>query len=667
VRLPSSAYRSLRRIVILVLLSGVMAGNLPTAAIGQSASLGTVTEFPIPSGGGPVRITGGPDGALWFTELESGRIGRLTTSGSFSEFTLPSAYRPYDISNGPDGTLWFTGSGTNQIGKISTSGIISQFPIPTTGSQPHGITMGPDGNGWFTEYIGNRIGRITPNGSITEFAIPTPSSSPEGITSGPDGALWFTESIGAIGRITTDGSITEFTLPLQLPYIRFLPSAITSGPDHNLWITGSREACGAGCVSGGVIGRITPTGAVSVFPLPGIQQSIARSITTGPDGHLWFTGISDGFGGTIGGTPVGVIGRIAVDGTMEVSALNISSTTPGIFTVSQTAPSGPEGITLGSDNNLWFADSGTQSIGKLAPGIAGGQLAYVAAGDSVPDGEDLGGCPAGTNCKDKAYPHYIADRLAAALAPAFTVSTQNIACSGFTTSQFRTTSACRGTPYPLGSQLAQAAGVQPDAKLVTLTVGADNLLTFLQNQNNIGCVTISPADPKKCDALLASAMQQVTTDMNVILPDISQHANLVIVTGYYHIYTPPTRPNHGQARTLINGYVDRLDSTIADAVTKLGNHNVVYMDFVSTFAGHEVGSTDPWLAKRVDCQGIPAITDFSNDIQATAQVIFYLVRGDFHAVGCIYMPAVHPNQKGQQAISDAIWTRYGSTIQNSIH
>jgi streptogramin lyase len=50
---------------------------------------------------------------------------------------------------------------------------------------------------------------------VTEFPVPTAGSGPEAITTGPDGNLWFTEAAGnRIGRITPAGVITEFPLPL---------------------------------------------------------------------------------------------------------------------------------------------------------------------------------------------------------------------------------------------------------------------------------------------------------------------------------------------------------------------------------------------------------------------------------------------------------------------
>jgi streptogramin lyase len=49
---------------------------------------------------------------------------------------------------------------------------------------------------------------------IQEFTIPTPMSMPMTIAPGPDGNLWFTEECGnKVGRITPDGAISEYPLP----------------------------------------------------------------------------------------------------------------------------------------------------------------------------------------------------------------------------------------------------------------------------------------------------------------------------------------------------------------------------------------------------------------------------------------------------------------------
>jgi streptogramin lyase/serine/threonine protein kinase len=196
-----------------------------------------ITAFALPTGsGGPLDITVGPDGSLWFTEPQSNRIGRMTPQGAVTEFPLPNANsQPVAIVKGPDGALWFTEQQGNQIGRITPQGIISEFPLPIANSQPMGIVAAPDGNLWFTELISNRIGRITPDGTFLDgFALPNDNSQPAGITIGPDGALWFTEQQGnQIGRITPQGAITEFSVPTP----NCQPDAIIVGPDGALWFT----------------------------------------------------------------------------------------------------------------------------------------------------------------------------------------------------------------------------------------------------------------------------------------------------------------------------------------------------------------------------------------------------------------------------------------------
>ncbi len=65
-------------------------------------------------------------------------------------------------------------------------------------------------------------------GTVTEFPIPT-KSAPIGITTGPDGNLWFTEitqGAGEIGRITPSGRFTVFPVPTASS----MPEGITAGP-----------------------------------------------------------------------------------------------------------------------------------------------------------------------------------------------------------------------------------------------------------------------------------------------------------------------------------------------------------------------------------------------------------------------------------------------------
>ncbi|WP_206732804.1 hypothetical protein [Bradyrhizobium zhanjiangense] len=257
--------------------------------IGRITTDGNITEFTIKGGGVLHSITLGPDGALWFTEYTSKKIGRIPTTATaenlqLTEFTVPGPAGPLGITTGPDGALWFTEAVGDGIGRITTTGVITEFTIPTAKSVA--ITTGSDGALWFT-YARGKVGRVTTTGAVTEFTIPPENSSPGGITTGPDGALWFTESVtGKIARMTTDGAITEFALPDP----NAQPWGITTGPDGALWFT--EASCirqpGPRCIIGNKIGRITTTGSITEFAVPS-DGSGPHSITTGPDGALWFT------------------------------------------------------------------------------------------------------------------------------------------------------------------------------------------------------------------------------------------------------------------------------------------------------------------------------------------------------------------------------------------
>ncbi len=93
---------------------------------------------------------------------------------------------------------------------------------------------------------------------------------PDGIAAGTDGNLWVAETgVNKIARVTPTGAITEFPIKGGL-----LPSAVTAGPDGNLWFA-----------QRGGVGYITSAGKVTIDKVDGIISSI----TPGPDGNLWLT------------------------------------------------------------------------------------------------------------------------------------------------------------------------------------------------------------------------------------------------------------------------------------------------------------------------------------------------------------------------------------------
>jgi len=304
-----------------------------------------ITEYPIPTPGrNPVEIITGPDGNLWFTEgAPDGGIGRVTPAGVVTELPLP----PSDPYPGPitaeGGLLWFR-ENSNALARIAPDGHLSEISIGTADS-PNEMTLGPDGFVWYSGCTS--IDQVDIDGNIERFALPLPSSTdpidfctvdgePVGITTGPDGNLWFAvdglgaadkgdASRGQIGRITPSGQITLFDAGGNNP------REIAAGPDGNLWFTDAQH---------GAIGRSTLSGEITMFPIP--SGSGARYITAGPDGNLWFTEVADR------------IGRISPEGRIEEIPLP--------------ADSGPSGITVGPDHAIWFTEAAGNKIGRLDPG-----------------------------------------------------------------------------------------------------------------------------------------------------------------------------------------------------------------------------------------------------------------------------------------------------------
>jgi streptogramin lyase len=335
------------------------------------AGAASITEYPIVDSielpHSPANLAPGTDGNLWFTDSSGQYVGSITPSGATALFALPGptpagmSDTALAIAGGADGNLWFGMLG-GQIGKISPAGNVTLFPIGDTGTGTMGMARGPDGNLWFLEggaFTIENVDRITSAGVVTQFPIPPVSGSnllgneitpSAGITTGADGNLWFAvtdyqqcsldtcgQIIGSIGRMTTAGVVTEYPLPAN----GAAPIGITAGPDGNVWFTEIQISTLAPYSrSGGKIGRITPTGAITEFSIP-TADSRPSGITTGPDGNLWFTENQANQIASI--TPAGVVTEFAIP----------------------TPNSGPVGIAAGADGNIWFAESSANNIGKL--------------------------------------------------------------------------------------------------------------------------------------------------------------------------------------------------------------------------------------------------------------------------------------------------------------
>lgn len=142
------------------------------AMVGRITPRGVVREFPLPR---PLshlnKIIAGPDGNLWFTEASAspdgqrtiGTIGRITPQGSLREFVVPGPddHMPEGLALGPDGALWFTD--LNVLGRITLTGAITECAtLPTKGANLLDIVSGLDGHLWLAAYgpRGGYVGQV---------------------------------------------------------------------------------------------------------------------------------------------------------------------------------------------------------------------------------------------------------------------------------------------------------------------------------------------------------------------------------------------------------------------------------------------------------------------------------------------------------------------------
>jgi len=224
------------------------------------------------------------------------------------------------LTAGPDGSAWFSDPYDGVIGRVTPAGGLFQYQVY---GYDLALTIGSDGNVWAANEFGG-VERITPDGAVTDF--PGEGDVAWNITTGSDGNVWYSSSFSnAIGRVTPAGQITRFPLPEGTS-----PGQIVQGPDGNLWFL---EASGQ-------IGRIATDGTL-LSPLPR-QGSAPVSLAGGSDA-VWFAEQAGN-----------AVGRITANGTVT----EFADLAPG---------DNPYWIAAGADGNAWFAAPGNDRIGRVTP------------------------------------------------------------------------------------------------------------------------------------------------------------------------------------------------------------------------------------------------------------------------------------------------------------
>jgi streptogramin lyase len=209
---------------------------------------------------------------------------------------------------------------------------------PATYPAIFATTVGPDGNIWFTECgvlagATCKLGKVSPStGILTESSD---VGYANGLVAGPDGNVWFTEGRrNFIGRMTPSGTVTEFPIPSGAPGNGSDAGPIVVGPDNNIWFA-----------EGDRIGVVTlATGAITEYPIGGLFRP--SSLVVGTDGALWFSEVQQ-------------IGRITTAGSVTQ------------FTVDASGMHRPGTLVFGPSSTMYFpANPGAAAIWSMTTGGA---------------------------------------------------------------------------------------------------------------------------------------------------------------------------------------------------------------------------------------------------------------------------------------------------------
>jgi virginiamycin B lyase len=125
-----------------------------------------ITEYLLPEGARPRRLTVGQDNMIFYTDYARGYLGRLDPEQrKVEEWVSPGGpeSKPYGIAATPDGVIWYSESGVrpNTIVRFDpkTKGF-SIWPIPSGGGVIRHMVATPEGNIYIACSGVNKIGIV---------------------------------------------------------------------------------------------------------------------------------------------------------------------------------------------------------------------------------------------------------------------------------------------------------------------------------------------------------------------------------------------------------------------------------------------------------------------------------------------------------------------------
>lgn len=416
----------------------ILAAAAALAVLAPAAARGAVPEyFPLPESRGiNTGMVADPAGNVWFGANAANffttppELARLTpslavpgASTGISYFHTPNAagegccaFSMRDVAfDAESQRVWFTRSmGVYGYGTVAgmTPGTSSGLQVALTPGSPNlgGIAVAPGGTAWFAEnsasnvgpaYAGNRIASTDGSLLISELpdlwhqtGVPEDSTrydaKPAGVTIGKDGAPWFAEENPGNPGYRLARAAGGLYQEYQVKPCAAVPPcsgsntgtgvlSVTTAPDGSIWFTN---------VLKNSFGKFDPaTSTFTQYSLAAIDPDLfegePRSIRIAPDGTLWLAEF-----GFISHPKANAIVRI------------VPSDPPTTTVYKLGAGKSPLSVAPDGNGNVWFGVNGdtTGYIGRLAgvlgatlppgdPGAGGsGSGSKTPAGSAIPAG-----------------------------------------------------------------------------------------------------------------------------------------------------------------------------------------------------------------------------------------------------------------------------------------
>jgi virginiamycin B lyase len=242
-----------------------------------------ITEWGLPEGTFPHDPAVSPDGALWYTGMQSNTLGRVDPkTGQVKEYRIPTPDSgPHGLVADAAGNIWFTANFKGYIGRFDPrTNVFREYPLTDPEARdPHTPVFDRKGMLWFTVQGGNFIGRLNPvSGRIELTRLRIEKSRPYGIAVNSKGIPFFCEfggnRLASINPETME--ITEYTLPEAAR-----PRRIAITPDDMVYYTDYAR---------GRIGWLDPkTGMTGDISSPGGGRSAPYGMASTGEGIVWYS------------------------------------------------------------------------------------------------------------------------------------------------------------------------------------------------------------------------------------------------------------------------------------------------------------------------------------------------------------------------------------------